>query len=85
MMQAVSKLTARYRIPTVVSLNSIMLCGIGMCGCDRENVNGQRVFTCVHGPEFESQSVDWHGVFARQRRYLQEETQARLARPARAV
>ena len=79
MMQAVSKLTARYGIPTVVSLNSIMLCGIGMCGCDRENVNGQRVFTCVHGPEFESQSVDWHGVFARQKRYLQEEALARAA------
>ena len=76
MMKAVSDLVAPYGIPTVVSLNSIMLCGIGMCGCDRENVDGKRVFPCVHGPEFDGQLVDWRGVAARQRRYLQEERQA---------
>jgi glutamate synthase (NADPH/NADH) small chain len=76
MMKAVSDLAAPYGVPTVVSLNSIMLCGIGMCGCDRENVGGQRVFTCVHGPEFDSRLVDWNGVMARQRRYVKEERQA---------
>ena len=76
MMKAVSELAAEYGVRTVVSLNSIMLCGIGMCGCDRENVDGKRVFSCVHGPEFDGQLVDWRGVAARQRRYLNEERQA---------
>jgi glutamate synthase (NADPH/NADH) small chain len=76
MMKAVSALTAPYGIPTVVSLNSIMLCGIGMCGCDRETVGKKLVFTCVHGPEFDSQLVDWPGVVARQRRYVDEEAKA---------
>jgi hypothetical protein len=60
----------------VVSLNSIMLCGIGMCGCDRETVNNKLVFTCVHGPEFDSRAVDWRGVAARQRHYINEEAEA---------
>ena len=77
MMKAVSALTAPYDIPTVVSLNSIMLCGIGMCGCDRETVDKKLVFTCVHGPEFDSRLVDWTGVAARQRRYVDEEARAR--------
>jgi ferredoxin--NADP+ reductase len=47
-----------------------------MCGCDRENVGHQRVFPCVHGPEFDGHKVDWRGVAARQRRYLNEERQA---------
>jgi NAD(P)H-flavin reductase len=76
MMKAVSELTAAYGIPTMVSLNSIMLCGIGMCGCDRETVNNKLAFTCVHGPEFDSRVVDWRGVAARQRRYGAEEAQA---------
>jgi glutamate synthase (NADPH/NADH) small chain len=77
MMKAVSDLTAAYDIPTVVSLNSIMLCGIGMCGCDRETVGNKLAFTCVHGPEFDSRLVDWPGVVARQRRYVDEEARAR--------
>ena len=76
MMKAVSELAAAYGIPAVVSLNSIMLCGIGMCGCDRETVDNKLAFTCVHGPEFDSQVVDWTGVAARQRRYVNEESQA---------
>jgi glutamate synthase (NADPH) small chain len=72
MMKAVSALTAEYGVHTVVSLNSIMLCGIGMCGCDRELVNGKRAFTCVHGPEFDGHLVDWRDAAARQRRYQDE-------------
>jgi ferredoxin--NADP+ reductase len=59
MMQAVAKLTADFNVPTVVSLNSLMVDGMGMCGACRVTVGGETKFTCVDGPEFDGHKVDF--------------------------
>ncbi|MFC1485410.1 sulfide/dihydroorotate dehydrogenase-like FAD/NAD-binding protein [Candidatus Latescibacterota bacterium] len=59
MMAAVSKLTKEHEIPTMVSLNSLMVDGTGMCGACRVTVGGQTRFTCVDGPEFDGHQVDF--------------------------
>ena len=59
MMRAVSALTYRYEVPTVVSLNAIMVDGTGMCGGCRVTVGGQTQFACVDGPEFDAHQVDF--------------------------
>lgn len=59
MMQAVSNLTKEYNVPTVVSLNSLMVDGMGMCGACRVTVGGEVKFTCVDGPEFDGHRVDF--------------------------
>ncbi len=51
MMRAVSNLTREYGLKTIVSLNSIMVDGTGMCGCCRVTVDGKTRFACVDGPE----------------------------------
>ena len=66
MMQAVAETTRPFNIPTVVSLNSLMVDGIGMCGGCRVTVGGETKFTCVDGPEFDGHQVD----FAELRRRL---------------
>ncbi len=60
MMEAVAKTTKPFGTPTVVSLNSIMVDGIGMCGACRVTVGGEVKFTCVDGPEFDGHLVDFH-------------------------
>ncbi len=59
MMQAVANATKPFNVPTVVSLNSIMVDGIGMCGACRVSVGGETKFTCVDGPEFDGHLVDF--------------------------
>lgn len=60
-------------IPIIVSLNSIMIDGTGMCGVCRVTVNGKMKFACVDGPEFDGKDVDWEELFKRRQQYLQEE------------
>ncbi|VFU18702.1 2-polyprenylphenol hydroxylase and related flavodoxin oxidoreductases [anaerobic digester metagenome] len=65
MMRAVSSLTREYGLKTVVSLNSIMVDGTGMCGCCRVTVGGETKFTCVDGPEFDGHLVDFEEMARR--------------------
>lgn len=59
MMEAVTVLTKEFSMPTVVSLNSLMVDGLGMCGACRVTVGGKTKFTCVEGPEFDGHLVDF--------------------------
>ncbi len=76
MMKFCAKTTEPFAVPTIVSLNPIMVDGTGMCGCCRVEVGGETKFTCVDGPEFDGHQVDWDLLFARQRIYLDEEKHA---------
>ena len=76
MMKMVSKTTEPYKIPTVVSLNPIMLDATGMCGVCRVDVGGESKLACVDGPEFDGHKVDFDGLMARLRTYLPEEKQS---------
>jgi len=73
MMKFCSLTTKPYNVPTIVSLNSIMVDGTGMCGCCRASVGGATKFACVDGPDFDGHQVDWNTVFDRQKVYLKEE------------
>jgi ferredoxin/flavodoxin---NADP+ reductase len=73
MMKFCSKTTEPFKVKTIVSLNTIMVDGTGMCGCCRVSINGVTKFTCVDGPDFDGHQVDWDILSARQRTYLQEE------------
>lgn len=59
MMQAVTQTTRPFGVATTVSLNSLMVDGIGMCGACRVTVGGETKFTCVDGPEFDGHKVDF--------------------------
>jgi len=76
MMMAVSRLTGKYSIPTVVSLNPIMLDGTGMCGTCRVQVGGETRFACVDGPEFDGHEVDWGVLSSRLSAYKREEEES---------
>ena len=73
MMKFCSLTTQPYGVPTVVSLNPVMIDGTGMCGGCRVQVGGQTRFACVDGPDFDGHQVDWDLLMSRQRTYLQEE------------
>jgi glutamate synthase (NADPH/NADH) small chain len=73
MMRAVTELTRPYGIKTVVSLNSIMVDGTGMCGGCRVVVGDQVKFACVDGPEFDAHLVDFATLMNRNRAYFHEE------------
>ncbi len=73
MMKFCSLLTKKYEIPTVVSLNTIMVDGTGMCGGCRVSVGGQTKFVCVDGPEFDAHQVDWDGMMRRMGTYKEYE------------
>lgn len=73
MMRAVAQVTAQYNIKTIVSLNSIMVDGMGMCGACRVTVGGETKFACVDGPEFDAHKVDFNELLKRQMMFLQEE------------
>lgn len=73
MMQAVAELTRPHAIKTVVSLNSIMVDGTGMCGGCRVTVDNQVKFACVDGPEFDAHLVDFDNLINRNRAYHHEE------------
>lgn len=77
MMKAVAEMTRPLEIPTVVSLNTIMIDGTGMCGGCRVSVGGESKFVCVDGPEFDAHTVDFDLMMKRQRTFLVEEEAAR--------
>ncbi|MDH7500572.1 MAG: sulfide/dihydroorotate dehydrogenase-like FAD/NAD-binding protein [candidate division NC10 bacterium] len=76
MMQAVCRLTETYGIKTIVSLDSIMVDGTGMCGACRVTVGGKTRFVCVHGPEFDGHQVDFDEYIRRKKMYLAQEKEA---------
>ena len=77
MMQAVADLTRGYNVPTTVSLNSLMVDGLGMCGACRVTVGGEMKFTCVDGPEFDGHQVDFAELRSRLGSFRTQEAQAR--------
>jgi len=79
MMKFVSKLTEELGIPTIVSLNPIMIDGTGMCGGCRVTVGGQLKFACVDGPDFDGHQVDYDELMKRNSAFRREE-QAHVCR-----
>ncbi|MFU2157805.1 sulfide/dihydroorotate dehydrogenase-like FAD/NAD-binding protein [Caldisericum sp. AR60] len=73
MMKAVSDMTRPYNIKTIASLNSLMVCGMGMCGACRVTVDGETKFTCSDGPDFDAHSVDFDELMKRLNIYKEEE------------
>lgn len=73
MMKFCSLTTKPFGVKTIVSLNSIMVDGTGMCGACRVAVSGVTKFACVDGPDFDGHQVDWDLLATRQRMYLGEE------------
>lgn len=69
MMKFVSILTKKYEVPTICSLNTIMVDGTGMCGACRVNVGGKMRFVCVDGPEFDAHQVDFDEMMMRMKAY----------------
>lgn len=69
MMKFAAMTTRKYNIPTMVSLNALMVDGTGMCGACRVTVDGQTRFTCVEGPEFDGHKVDFDEAMRRQNMY----------------
>lgn len=69
MMKFASQATKEYGIPTMVSLNALMVDGTGMCGACRVTVDGKTRFTCVEGPEFDGHKVDYDEAMRRQNMY----------------
>lgn len=69
MMKFVSLLTKKYEIPTMASLNTIMVDGTGMCGACRVTVDGKTKFVCVDGPEFDAHKVDFDEMLMRLKAY----------------
>jgi len=76
MMRAVADATREKKIPTIVSLNSVMIDGTGMCGCCRVHVGEETKFACVDGPEFDGHLVDFDELLKRQVMYQREEYRA---------
>ena len=76
MMKFVCKLTKEYGIPTVASMNPIMIDGTGMCGCCRLTVGGEMKFACVDGPEFDGHLIDFDEAIARSSMYRPFERKA---------
>ena len=79
MMKFVTILTKKLEIPTIVSMNPIMVDGTGMCGACRLMVGGEVKFACVDGPEFDGHLVDFDQAIKRQQQYKTEEGRAKLA------
>lgn len=69
MMKFCVKTTEKTNTPCLVSLNTIMIDGTGMCGGCRVSVGGETKFVCVDGPEFDGHKVDWDNMMKRQRTY----------------
>lgn len=78
MMKFVCKLTKELNLPTIVSLNPVMVDGTGMCGACRVQVGDQIKFACVDGPEFDGHLVDFDQAMKRQQMYKTEEGRAML-------
>jgi NAD(P)H-flavin reductase len=69
MMKFVALLTKKYEIPTICSLNTIMVDGTGMCGACRVSLGGKMRFVCVDGPEFDAHQVDFDNMIMRMKAY----------------
>ena len=78
MMKFVCLLTKKLEIPTIVSMNPIMVDGTGMCGGCRVSVGGEIKFACVDGPEFDGHLVNWDEAMMRQQTYKTAEGRAML-------
>ena len=76
MMRATANVTKSNSVKTIVSLNSIMVDGMGMCGACRVTVGGETKFACLDGPEFDGHLVNFDELIKRLRVYLSEEKQA---------
>ncbi len=76
MMNACVETTRPFGVKTMVSLNTIMVDGTGMCGSCRVTVGGEVKFACVDGPDFDGHQVDFKELYARQKRFKRQETQA---------
>ncbi|MBR5933469.1 MAG: sulfide/dihydroorotate dehydrogenase-like FAD/NAD-binding protein [Treponema sp.] len=73
MMKFVCKTTEPFKVPTTVSLNTIMIDGTGMCGGCRVSVGGETKFVCVDGPEFDGSKVDWDNMMMRMKSFKSRE------------
>lgn len=73
MMKRTAAVTAKYGVKTIVSLNALMIDATGMCGCCRVTVDGKTRFSCVDGPEFDGNKVDWDELVKRNRIYESKE------------
>ena len=78
MMKFVCKLTEKYNLPTIVSMNPVMVDGTGMCGACRLTVGDEVKFACVDGPEFDGHKVDFDQAMKRMTMYKTEEGRAML-------
>ncbi len=76
MMKFAALLTGKYSIPTVASLNTLMVDGTGMCGACRVTVGGKTRFVCVDGPEFDAHEVDFDEMMLRLTSYKPSEAEA---------
>lgn len=83
MMKFVCLTTKEYNIKTIVSLNSLMVDGTGMCGACRVSVGGKTFFTCVDGPEFDGHLVDFDEAMRRQGQYKSIESRKAKAEEER--
>jgi ferredoxin--NADP+ reductase len=73
MMKFCEKTTAEFGVPILVSLNTIMIDGTGMCGGCRVTVGGETKFVCVDGPEFDGHKVDFENMMLRMRAFKERE------------
>ncbi len=78
MMKFVCRLTKEYNIPTIVSLNPIMVDGTGMCGGCRVTVDGKIRYACVEGPDFDGHLVDFDELMSRNGTYREREAECRM-------
>lgn len=76
MMKFVCLTTKKYNIKTIVSLNTIMVDGTGMCGGCRVSVGGKMKFVCVDGPDFDGHEVDWDNMMMRMKSFKSAEERA---------
>ncbi|MBO4371285.1 MAG: sulfide/dihydroorotate dehydrogenase-like FAD/NAD-binding protein [Paludibacteraceae bacterium] len=79
MMKFVSLLTKKYNVPTVASLNTIMVDGTGMCGACRVSVGDETKFVCVDGPEFDAHQINFDEMMMRLGAYREQEQAAMAA------
>lgn len=73
MMKFCAETSRPFGVPTIASLNSVMIDGTGMCGGCRVKVGNETKFTCVDGPEFDAHAIDWDVVLSRQNVYHKQE------------
>lgn len=73
MMRKVAEITKGNKIETIVSLNALMVDATGMCGCCRVSVEGRTRFSCIDGPEFKAEEIDWEELEKRIKMYQDKE------------